>query len=161
MKKKIPMIIIILIVFLLDQVIKIIVNKNISYLEIIPSFLSLTYAKNKGVAFSMFWGNRIFIIFISIIIIYFLIKLIKDDLKKNTNINLKNCVYGLLFGGILGNLFDRLLRGYVIDYVSLNILGYNFPIFNLADVAITMGVILMIILIFKEEKIKDKVSGVK
>ena len=56
-----------------------------------------------------------------------------------------------LLGGILGNLLDRIIRGYVTDYVSLNIVGYHFPIFNLADVCITLGVILLSIHYFKTD----------
>lgn len=51
----------------------------------------------------------------------------------------------MLLGGILGNLLDRIIYGYVIDYISLNIMGYSFPIFNFADICIVIAILLMII----------------
>ena len=65
--------------------------------------------------------------------------------------------FGFLIGGILGNLFDRIFRGYVVDYVSISLFGYSFPIFNLADVLITIGVILMIICSILDDKRKKQV----
>ena len=75
----------------------------------------------------------------------------KEDKKYLEGFSLTNTAYGLLLGGILGNLLDRIIRGYVTDYVSLNIVGYHFPIFNLADVCITLGVILLSIRYFKTD----------
>lgn len=154
MKKKISIISIIL--FSLDQIIKTLAFNYLTHISIISGFLSLTYAKNEGVAFSMLSGNRIFIILLSIVLIFILIYfLYKDYLVKNIDNKLIAVSYGLLFGGIFGNLFDRILRGYVIDYISMNIFGYSFPIFNLADILITIGVILMFIdVIFDKEKNK-------
>lgn len=144
MKKKILVISIIL--FCLDQIIKTLAFNYLTSINIIPGVLSLIYAKNEGVAFSLLSGSRIFIILISFVLIFILIYfLYKDYICKNKYNNLTIVSYGLLFGGIFGNLFDRILRGYVIDYISLNIFGYSFPIFNLADIFITVGVILMII----------------
>ena len=59
-------------------------------------------------------------------------------------------------GGIIGNLFDRILYKSVIDYLSFNIFNYNFPVFNLADIGITVGAILLIIDLIIEEKEKKK-----
>ncbi len=150
MKKKIFMIS--LFVLLFDQVIKALATKYLINISLIPGVLSLIYAKNEGVAFSMFWGDRWFIIISSVLLIAILLWILnKDYLKEKKENKLKNFTFGILIGGIFGNLFDRVLRGYVIDYVALNIFGYSFPIFNLADVFITIGVILMI-LSLKEEK---------
>lgn len=150
MKKKI--FIISLFVLLFDQIIKALATKYLTNMSIIPGVLSLIYAKNEGVAFSMFWGDRWFIIILSVLLIAILLWILnKDYLKEKKENKLKNFTFGVLIGGIFGNLFDRVLRGYVIDYVALNIFGYSFPIFNLADVFITVGVILMI-LNLKEEK---------
>lgn len=144
MKKKI--IVISILCFCMDQVVKTLAFNYLTSVRIIPGFLSFVYAKNDGVAFSMLAGNRIFIIITSILLIFALIYLLyKEHLSKGEDSRSSSISYGLLFGGIFGNLFDRILRGYVIDYISLNIFGYSFPIFNLADVFITIGVILMII----------------
>lgn len=153
MKKKIT--IIALIVFFIDQIIKLLATKYLTSINLIPGFLSLIYAKNEGVAFSMFWGNRWFIIIISVLLVSFLLwTLNKEYLKGSEEKSLKNFTFGILLGGIFGNLFDRILRGYVVDYISLNFFGYSFPIFNLADVFITLGVIFMLVFFIKEDSSK-------
>ena len=150
MKKKI--LLITLYGLLFDQIIKFLVSKYITNVTIIPNFISLIYAENDGVAFSMLSGSRIIIIIISILLLSFLAYYMnKDYVSKKKDDILMDVSYGLLFGGILGNLLDRIIRGIVIDYISINIIGYHFPIFNLADVMITIGVIIMIIRTLKSE----------
>ena len=70
-------------------------------------------------------------------------------LKKEVLTRQTSIYYGMLIGGIVGNLIDRLVFGYVIDYLDFYIFGYNYPIFNLADVLIVISVILIIIFSFK------------
>ena len=65
---------------------------------------------------------------------------------------------GIMIGGIIGNLFDRIIYESVIDYLSFEIFNYNFPVFNLADIGITIGAVLLIIALTKEEKEKKKSS---
>lgn len=147
MKKKI--IIVALIVFIMDQIIKILASIYLTNVSIIPNVLSLTYAKNYGVAFSMLKEKRLIIIIISILLISFLIYVLKKDyILKDKDTLLINISFGLLFGGILGNLFDRIIRGFVIDYINVSF----FSIFNLADIAITFGVVLLLIDNIKENK---------
>lgn len=151
MIKKILILTVILVI--VDQVVKFLVSTYLNYIDVIPKFLYLSLEKNYGVAFSMLWNNRLLILIISLLLILFLIYLLnKDYLSKGKNNKLLNVTYGLLFGGILGNLIDRIVRGYVIDYIGVYIFNYKFPVFNLADSFITIGVILMIISTFKEEK---------
>ncbi len=151
MIKKISVLTVILVI--VDQIVKFLVNTYLNYIDVIPKFLYLSLEKNYGVAFSMLWNNRLLILIISLLLILFLIYLLnKDYLSKGKNNKLLNVTYGLLFGGILGNLIDRIVRGYVIDYIGVYIFNYKFPVFNLADSFITIGVILMIISTFKEEK---------
>lgn len=147
MKKKI--FIITLITFVIDQIIKSLSLVYLINIPIIPNILSLTYAKNYGIAFSMLKEKRIIIIAISILLISFLIYVLKKDyISKNKDTWLVNIAFGILFGGILGNLFDRIVRGFVIDYINVSF----FSIFNLADIAITFGVVLLIIDNIKESK---------
>lgn len=147
MKRKI--FIIALITFVIDQIIKSLSLVYLINIPIISNILSLTYAKNYGIAFSMLREKRIIIIAISILLISFLIYVLKKDyISKNKDTWLVNIAFGILFGGILGNLFDRIVRGFVIDYINVSF----FSIFNLADIAITFGVVLLIIDNIKESK---------
>lgn len=151
MIKKISILTVLLVI--VDQVVKFLASTYLNYINVIPKFLYLSLEKNYGVAFSMLWNNRLLILIISLLLILFLIYLLnKEYLSKGKNNKLLNATYGLLFGGILGNLIDRMVRGYVIDYIGVYIFNYRFPVFNLADSFITIGVILMIISTFKEEK---------
>ena len=147
MKRKI--FIIALITFVIDQIIKSLSLVYLINIPIIPNILSLTYAKNYGIAFSMLLEKRIIIIVISILLISFLIYVLKKDyILKNKDTWLVNIAFGILFGGIVGNLFDRIVRGFVIDYINVSF----FSIFNLEDIAITFGVVLLIIDNIKESK---------
>ena len=141
-----------LICILVDQAIKIIVMGTMSLnssINIIPNFFSLTYVENDGAAWSILSGNKIFLILISVValifIYYYFIK--STDIKKFEFIN-----YSILIGGIFGNLFDRIKYGKVIDYLDFNIFGYNFPIFNFADICIVISVILLLMYNIKEGK---------
>ena len=82
-------------------------------------------------------GKNPLLILIAIVMLYILIRLIKE--YKSTLINAM--AFGLLFGGILGNLFDRVLFGHVRDFIKLTFI--DFPIFNLADAFITIGVVVL------------------
>lgn len=150
MKKKI--VIISVVCFLIDQIFKSLLDR-IFYLgqtiTIIPSFFSLTYVRNDGAAWSLLAGNQIFLIVISILAIfalyYFFIK------GKELNI-LEAISYGLLYGGIFGNLIDRIFRGYVIDFFDFTLSNYHFPVFNIADICIVIGVLFVILSLWKGEK---------
>jgi signal peptidase II len=144
---------------LLDQIIKLIVINNMEIsqeIKIIPKFFSLFYLRNTGAAFSIFGNKTLFLIIISIVCLIVLKNYIKK-LKRVTNLTIISL--GILIGGIIGNLFDRVLRQAVIDYLSFNFFGYSFPVFNLADIGITIGALLLIIDLLIEEKEK-KISKV-
>ncbi len=132
----------------IDILIKFIVKTNMevfSKINIIPNFFSIMYVKNTGAAFSILEGNRILLIAISLIAII----LIYYFLIRNSNLNKFDIFcYSMLIGGVLGNLLDRIIYGYVIDYLCINL--FNFPIFNLADIYIVLSVILIILKSFKE-----------
>lgn len=148
MKKMLP---IILISLLLDQLVKFVVITNMNLFDsinIIDNFFNITYVRNNGAAWSILSGNTLLLIFISLIalvLIYYYF--IKD--KKLTK--LENISYSLLIGGTIGNLIDRIFRGYVIDYFDFKIFGYNFPVFNLADICIVVGIILVCITLIRSE----------
>ncbi len=127
---------------LLDQISKGLINifMNVNDSIKIFNFLNLTYVHNTGAAFSMLSGARYLFIILAIValnIIY--IFFIKD---KNLN-NYEIITYALLLSGIIGNLIDRILYGYVIDFIDITI--FNFAIFNLADSFIVISVILLLL----------------
>ena len=134
-----------LISLIIDQIVKILVSNYLilgQTIKIINNFFYLTYVQNKGAAFSILIGYRYILIIITFIFLYYLYKCIKK--QKNLN-KLEIISYGLLLGGIKGNLIDRIIYGYVIDYFDFMIFNYNFPIFNLADSFIVIGCIILVI----------------
>lgn len=142
--------------FFIDQVVKILVSNTLELnksIEIVKNFLSITYVQNDGAAWSLFSGNRFFLIAITLVtitLIYFF--LIKDRNLKKLDI----IVYGLLLGGIIGNLIDRVIFGYVIDYLDFYLFNYNYPVFNLADTFIVISVFFIIVDMFRSEKNANK-----
>lgn len=134
----------------LDQLIKIFITNIFSFgesLEIVTNFFAITLLKNTGAAFSILSSNTPFLIFISIIALI----LIYFSFIKNKNLNKPDIIlYGMLIGGIIGNLLDRIIHGYVIDYLDFNI--FNFPVFNLADILIVTSIFFIIIKMIKGEK---------
>ena len=130
---------------LIDQLIKLLIVNNFvlgSSTSIIKNFFSLTYVQNTGAAFSILSGNLILLICITVLALVFIyLFLVKNE--KNTKMNLY--FYGVLYGGIIGNLIDRIIRGYVVDYLDFNIFNYNFPVFNFADICIVVSILLIVI----------------
>ena len=120
-------------------------------ITIIPNFFSLFYVQNTGAAFSILSDNTPIIVCISMAFIVFLDRQIE---KEKNMTNLLKFSYGIILGGVFGNLVDRALNHAVIDYLSFQFFHYSFPIFNLADIAITVGVALVIIDMFLERKKK-------
>ena len=118
-----------------DQVTKIMAQLYLSDFSIIPGFFHLTYVENNGAAWGMFSGNRLFLVMISV----FVLLLISHFIKKEKNITLCDSIsYGLLIGGIFGNLIDRVFRGFVVDYIDFSPL-IKYPVFNFADICVVLG----------------------
>ena len=143
-----------LFVFLLDILSKNFIQKKIIYGEQveITSFLSLVHFQNTGAAFSFLsdqggW-QRYFLIAISLLAVLYIPWLI-NQYKKNILI-----VIGLLLilGGAIGNLYDRISYGYVIDFIYLHFAEFYWPAFNVADSAISLGVLLFLYGSFKNYK---------
>ena len=107
----------------------------------------LDFVKNYGAAFNILSGNRIFLSLISIIFSILLIYLI---LRKNTLNQFDLYSYSFILGGTIGNGIDRILKGFVIDFINLNII--NFPVFNIADISINVGFIFLLYRLFKNKQ---------
>lgn len=118
--------------------------------EIIKNVLYLSYVENKGAAFGIMRNSRIVFIAVTVIVIVgIIIYMIK---KKPTFIPLATGL-AMICGGGIGNLADRILKGFVVDFIDFRVI--NFPVFNIADVCVTLGAVLVFIsIIFYEDKIK-------
>ena len=113
-------------------------------IPIIKNFFYITYVKNTGAAWSLLKDKQILLVIITVIVLFLINKyMAKEKLSK-----VENIIYGIIIGGIIGNLFDRLVYKSVIDYLDFKIFGYNYPIFNLADTFIVIGIILLILKIY-------------
>ena len=155
LKRKVIILIIIIFSFFLDLLTKnyalnhLIINHSLA----INNFLNFTLAFNYGAAFSFLsdaggWQRWFFIIFSFIVIIIISYMLIYDD-------NSPYIAFSFVIGGALGNLNDRIIYGYVIDFIEIYYNTFYWPIFNIADVAISIGVILLLHnIIFNKKKIK-------
>lgn len=145
-KKNIFVFSIALLIVLLDQLTKFLIKQNFQLNESIPiinQIFHLTYITNTGSAFGLFKGLNLFFILFSIIVIIAIFHYLKKIVK---NEKLLQFSVGLLLGGTIGNLIDRLLYGAVIDFLDFRI----WPVFNIADSAVTISVILLVILLWKK-----------
>lgn len=136
-----------------DQYTKHLAVNYLDYLEPyrLLAFFNLTLSHNKGVAFSFLsqaggWQRWLFMaiaIVVSTVIIFWL-----QRLKPNQK--LTACALALILGGTLGNLWDRTMMGYVIDFLHFHIYDWSYPIFNVADSAICVGALMLIVDVFRK-----------
>jgi signal peptidase II len=133
-------------VFFLDRLAKSMVKQNFQLGQsnpIIENVFHLTYITNTGSAFGLFKGINLFFILFSIIVIVIILYFIKRIKENEKALQL---AVGLLLGGTIGNLMDRIFHGSVIDFIDFRI----WPVFNIADSAVTISIILLIILLWKK-----------
>lgn len=140
-------------IVILDQLSKYLVMTNLGFtdcIHVIPGLFDFVYVKNTGAAFSIFSESTAILGVVSVL---FCIGVILYWLKKKPEHPLIKTALTLLFAGALGNAIDRIFRGFVIDFISTSFM--SFPVFNIADIAITFGAVCLIIyLVFfdKDEK---------
>lgn len=141
-----------LIIFIIDQIVKLVISFNVDLnksIIIIKNFFYISHVHNFGAAFSILYGNRIFLVLISVFVLFLIYYFL---IKNKTFRSIDVVIYSMLIGGILGNLFDRIIYGYVVDYLDFYIFGYNFPIFNIADMCIVISVFLLVFDSFRSGK---------
>ena len=147
-QNKLYFIIFSIIIFSLDQLTKYLININ-SELYLNKDFIlfSINFVKNYGAAFNILSNNRLFLSLISIISSTIIILI----LLNNRKINLIDS-YGLslILGGSIGNGIDRVINGYVIDFINLKFI--NFPVFNIADISINIGFLLILYNLLKKNE---------
>ena len=128
----------------LDQFSKIYINSNLNKLLNKDLLIfTIEFVRNYGAAFNIFSGSRLFLSFVSVIstiILSYFIFIRKNKLSDK---------YGLSFilAGTIGNGIDRILNGYVIDFIKIKLI--DFPVFNIADITINIGVLILIISYFR------------
>jgi signal peptidase II len=137
-----------LFVFAIDLLIKAIVSTYLAPIKSVPvikGVINLTYVRNTGVAFGLFPDQRLFLVLIGIavcaVVVYFYVNAKREEVLFKTYL-------AMIMGGSLGNLYDRVFFGHVIDYIDFRV----FPVFNFADIAINLGVFLIILDIFLKRK---------
>ncbi|GGB45301.1 lipoprotein signal peptidase [Lentibacillus populi] len=142
----------------IDQLTKWIIVKNMELYEqitVMKDFFYITSHRNTGAAWGILEGQMIFFYIITVVVIigvvYYMQKFGKDSILLAVSLS-------LILGGAIGNFIDRLFRQEVVDFLDFIIFGYDFPIFNVADSALTVGVILVLIATFLDEKRKGKTA---
>ncbi len=105
--------------------------------ELIPGFFNLTYVRNPGAAWGILGGQTTFLTLLSLVMLIVIFVFRRSFLNDTWDHRL---ALGCMGGGILGNLMDRVRWGYVVDFLDFHIAGYHWPVFNVADTAICIGV---------------------
>ncbi|PTJ46807.1 signal peptidase II [Mammaliicoccus sciuri] len=145
----------IIILIALDQLTKFLIVKSLEVgesIKVISNFLYITSHRNQGAAWGILQGKMWLFYIVTIVVLFILFMFFKNEGYGRPDVQLG---LSLLIAGSIGNFIDRLFRGEVVDFVDTYIFSYNFPIFNVADAALTIGVIVLIIVILfegKEEK---------
>ena len=134
-------------ILIIDQLTKYLIANNYKFLNKDFILFRLEFVKNFGAAFNILSGSRILLSLISVIFSILFIYLI---IRKKTSNYYDLVSYSFLLGGTIGNGIDRLLNGYVIDFIKLNVI--NFPVFNIADISINIGLIIILFRIFKNNR---------
>jgi signal peptidase II len=145
-----------LIVLILDQSSKQFFWNLGQNFEVIGEFARITMVRNSGAAFGMLQGGRVFLIVSSVIasiVILFLAERVPREERA------KRIFLGMILGGALGNLVDRIYPGHVIDFIDIGVSAYRWPVFNLADAAVTVGGILLILSFSRTRGSREKIEA--
>lgn len=142
-------------VVVIDQLTKWLVVNNMYLGEQIPileNLLYITSHRNRGAAFGILQDQMWLFFIITVVVVIGIVYYLQTQVKYiGTGI-----AFGLVLGGAIGNFIDRLFRGEVVDFIDVKIVGYDFPIFNVADSCLVIGVVLLMLFTLKEEKAKGE-----
>ncbi|SFA75158.1 MULTISPECIES: signal peptidase II [unclassified Bacillus (in: firmicutes)] len=149
-----------LFVILLDQVTKWLIVQRLQLgesIKVIEDVFYITSHRNQGAAWGILQGQMWFFYVITVVVIIGLIYYIQTAVKGK---KLFGISLGLMLGGAIGNFIDRVYRKEVVDFVQTFIFGYDFPVFNIADSALVIGVALLMLQMLREEReAREKAHG--
>ena len=149
--------------FIIDRITKLMIvnNSHLMPISIIDKFFTITYVKNPGVAFGWFpdWRLPPILMALAMILIisYYSLKLPEEE-------RITRWALALLVGGAIGNLYDRVVYGFVVDFFLFHFGSFDFPVFNIADIIIDLGVFMLFVDIFflseddNEDELLDEAS---
>ncbi|MCV2518543.1 MAG: signal peptidase II [Candidatus Lightella neohaematopini] len=133
-----------ILLFSIDMFSKQYMTSNLNRQIIVNNYLSFTLIFNKGIIFGLLSNNILILYILPILIISIILFLIIELYFFNNN-KLLDIAYTLIISGACGNFYDRIKYGAVVDFININILNINLPIFNIADINVFLGVIFIII----------------
>jgi signal peptidase II len=129
-------------VVVLDQITKQLVWRHGQNYDFIPGYLHLTLVKNAGAAFGLFQGGRAFFIVASVLAAVFVVYV---GARMEARYRWRRVFLGLILGGAIGNLIDRAISGEVIDFIQMGLAGHYWPVFNVADIGVSLGATFLLI----------------
>ena len=155
--KKYKIAILVSVLVLLEQLSKVIILliKEKLPITVINNAFMLSYVENSGMAFGIKVGTTLSFVIVNIIVLGIIIAIMRSQLSKLGNKAV--AIFSLIIAGGLGNLIDRVARGYVIDFLDITPI-VNFPVFNFADIMLVIGVIIFAVTVIKNI-IKDGKKG--
>ncbi len=140
------------VIVVVDQITKQIFWRNGQNYDVIGDFFRITLVRNAGAAFGLFQGGRVFFIAASIIAIIFIVyvglKLPRSDWQRRL-------LLGMILGGAIGNLIDRVYAGQVIDFLDVGFGMHRWPVFNVADMGVSVGAAFLLIYLMRDSRHKE------
>lgn len=137
------------VVIILDQLTKQLIWHNGRNYEIIDGLLRVTLVKNAGAAFGLFQGGRVFFIAASVVAIVFIVYVAMRVPREDWA---RRLFLGMILGGAIGNLIDRAYAGEVIDFIDMGIGVHRFPVYNVADMGVSIGATLLLIYLMRSHE---------
>lgn len=148
--------ILIIIGIILDRISKSYAISHFIENPVYGKLINLIYVENKGAAFGILQNKRLFFIILTLVVVIYLLYYFIRNMKSNPK--LLNLSLSLIVSGALGNFYDRLFHGFVVDFIEFSF--FSFPVFNVADILVTVGSVLLIIfIIFGKMDGEDNVSS--
>ena len=142
-------------VLALDQATKLYIHTSMQLGEsfpVIPHFFNIQYVRNQGGAFGLFSNSHEYVRWILFLVFPLICMVLIFSILRDTTNKLQITALGFIFGGAIGNYVDRVRLGYVIDFIDWYVKDFHWPIFNIADSFIVIGVFILVVFYFLERK---------